>query len=77
VTVKVAEWAQGKRPGRLTGRELEVLKLVVEGLSNKEVALRLKVTERTVEFHLTNILRKLGAVSRVEAALWAKERGIF
>ena len=77
VAAKVGEWARGERPGELTERELEVLRLVSEGLSNKEIARRLKVKERTVEFHLGNILRKLGVASRVEAAVWAKERGIF
>jgi DNA-binding NarL/FixJ family response regulator len=77
VAAKVAEWAKGERPGGLTERELEVLKLVAEGLSNKEIAQALRITVRTVDFHLSNILRKLGVASRVEAAMWAKERGLF
>lgn len=56
----------------LTARELEVLGLVAEGLSNKEIAQRLVVTVRTVDFHVSNILRKLDVVSRVEAAVWAQ-----
>lgn len=56
----------------LTDREREVLGLVTEGLSNKEIAQRLVVTVRTVDFHVSNILRKLDAVSRVEAAVWAQ-----
>jgi len=56
----------------LTDREREVLRLVTEGLSNKEIAQRLVVTVRTVDFHVSNILRKLDAVSRVEAAVWAQ-----
>jgi DNA-binding NarL/FixJ family response regulator len=50
---------------------------MAEGLSNKEIALRLEMKERTVEFHVSNILRKLGATSRVEAVVRAKERGII
>lgn len=57
---------------RLTEREGEVLALVAEGKSNKEIAQTLSVTERTVEFHVSNILGKLRLRSRVEAAVWAK-----
>ncbi|MBN1487003.1 MAG: response regulator transcription factor [Anaerolineae bacterium] len=57
----------------LTAREREVLQLVTEGLSNKEIAQALTVTVRTADFHVSNILRKLNAVSRVEAAVWARE----
>lgn len=56
----------------LTERELEVLGLIAQSLSNKEIASALQVTVRTVDFHVSNILRKLGAVSRVEAAIWAQ-----
>lgn len=57
----------------LTQREREVLLLVAEGLSNKEIAQELTVTVRTADFHVSNILRKLEVISRVEAAVWAKE----
>lgn len=59
----------------LTERELSVLRLVAIGRSNKGIARALKVTERTVEFHATNLLNKLGLGSRVEAAVWAKDHG--
>ncbi|HQE92387.1 MAG TPA: response regulator transcription factor [Anaerolineae bacterium] len=52
----------------LTEREHEVLRLVAEGLSNKEIAQALTITVRTTDFHVSNILRKLGVISRVEAA---------
>jgi DNA-binding NarL/FixJ family response regulator len=52
-----------------------MLKLVAEGLSNKEIAHKLKVKKRTVEFHMGNILGKLGVASQVEAAVW-KEHGV-
>ena len=76
VMSKVMTWARGERPGGLTEREVEVLRLVAEGLSNKEIAYKLQVAERTVQFHVSNILQKLDAASRVEAAVWAKDRGI-
>jgi DNA-binding NarL/FixJ family response regulator len=56
----------------LTMREREVLALVAEGLSNKEIAQHLVVTARTVDFHVSNVLRKLDLISRVEAAVWAQ-----
>jgi DNA-binding NarL/FixJ family response regulator len=76
VMSKVMTWARGERPGGLTEREVEVLRLVVKGLSNKEIACELQVAERTVQFHVSNILQKLDAASRVEAAVWAKDHGI-
>lgn len=73
---KIAAWERGELPGGLTERELEVLRLIAEGLSNKEIAQQLCITVRTANFHVGNILHKLHAVSRVEAAVWAKEHGI-
>ena len=61
---------------RLTEREREVLALVAAGKSNKEIAQALSVTVRTVEFHVSNVLGKLGLTSRVEAAVWAREHGL-
>lgn len=61
---------------RLTEREKEVLQLVAGGLSNKEVAQVLYLSEGTVKVHVTNILRKLNASSRTEAAVWAAQRGL-
>lgn len=55
----------------LTQRELEVLKLLSKGLTNKEIAEALGIKERTIEFHVSNILEKLHLTSRVTAALWA------
>ena len=51
----------------LTGRELEVLELVAEGLANKAIADRLGISDQTVKFHLAAILGKLGASNRTEA----------
>ncbi|MDH7475685.1 MAG: response regulator transcription factor, partial [Anaerolineae bacterium] len=77
VAAKIAAWARGELPAGLTKREMEVLRLVAEGLSNKEIAQALKVTAWTVGFHVSNILKKLGVESRVEAAVWAREHGII
>jgi DNA-binding NarL/FixJ family response regulator len=65
-----------ERWSALTEREREVLALVAAGESNKEIAQALNVTVRTVEFHVSNVLGKLGLTSRVEAAVWAKEHGL-
>jgi DNA-binding NarL/FixJ family response regulator len=51
----------------LTGRETEVLRLIAEGLANKEIAWRLGLSEHTVKFHVSSLLGKLGAATRAEA----------
>ncbi len=61
---------------QLTGRELEVLKLVGEGYSNRDIASRLFISENTVKNHLRNILQKLHFENRVQAAAYAIRRGI-
>lgn len=61
----------------LTLREEEVLKLMAEGLRNKEIAARLSITERTATFHVGNVLSKLGADGRVEAIHFARLRGLI
>ena len=61
----------------LSPRELEVLALVAEGYSNKEIGERLFVTEQTVKFHLANVFRKLGARNRTEAARSAMHKGLI
>jgi DNA-binding NarL/FixJ family response regulator len=61
----------------LTPRELEVLVLISEGLHNSEIAERLFVTERTVKFHVSSILAKLGANNRTEAVAVAARRGLI
>jgi DNA-binding NarL/FixJ family response regulator len=62
-------------PDALTPRELEVLPLLAQGLLNKEIADRLDITERTVKFHVSSILGKLGAGNRTEAVSIAAQRG--
>ena len=57
----------------LTARELEVLKLLAEGLSNQEIAAALSISERTVSTHVSNILSKLHLANRTQAALYATQ----
>ncbi len=63
-------------PDTLTDRELDVLRLVVAGQRNKEIAATLGITESTVKFHLRNILDKLHAQSRAEAVARAVREGL-
>ncbi len=59
----------------LTAREMEILELVVRGMSNREIAFNLKISHQTVKNHMTAILRKLGAAGRTDAAVYALRRG--
>ena len=65
------------REAGITQREREVLPLVAEGLQNKEIALRLGVSEQTVRNHLSSIYRKLGAGNRTQVTREALRRGIL
>src|SRR5262249_43619674 len=60
----------------LTPRELDVLKLVAQGLSNAEIARRLVLSDHTVHRHLANIRRRLGLSSRAAAAAWGVRAGL-
>lgn len=62
---------------RLTARECDVLRLMCRGMTNKEIAQELCVTLKTVEYHVTNILSKLGAANRTEAAVWGLTQGLM
>ena len=64
-------------PDALTARQQEVLKLIATGLLNKEIADRLYISERTVKFHVSEILAKLGAGNRTEAVAIATEKGLI
>lgn len=61
----------------LTGRELEVLRMVAKGLGNKEIAASLNIAEVTVKLHVSHVLEKLGVKDRTEAATVALKRGII
>ncbi len=77
--VPLAEAEHAGRTGTpfgLTARELEVLRLVSAGRTNREIAAALYITQRTAATHLTHILAKLGVASRVEAAAWAIGYGV-
>ena len=60
----------------LTARELEVLRLIAAGRSNKEIARDLSVAEKTVKTHVSNVLSKLGVADRTQAALYAVQHGL-
>jgi two-component system NarL family response regulator len=69
--------ARGPAEPMLSPRELEVLTLVAEGLSNRSVADQLYISENTVKNHMGNILEKLQLHSRTEAVMYAVRRGLF
>jgi len=60
----------------LTSREREVAALIVQGLTNREIASHLVIAERTAEGHVQNILNKLGFNARTQIAAWAVEHGL-
>lgn len=66
----------GPLPEALTPREIDVLELLVEGLSNKTIAARLGISDQTVKFHVASISGKLGAANRTDAVRRAIRRGL-
>jgi DNA-binding NarL/FixJ family response regulator len=68
--------ADETNPDQLTSREVDVLKLVTAGLTNREIAARLGISSRTIDAHLRSIYGKLGVASRSEATRYALERGL-
>lgn len=73
----VAERLAGRVSGyELTARELDVLRLIVAGKSNKEIGFALSISEATVKTHINSILGKLGVTDRTQAATTALQRGI-
>jgi DNA-binding NarL/FixJ family response regulator len=63
--------------GQLTARERQVLTLISQGLASKQIALSLGISERTVKFHTTSLLRKLDADNRAQAVAVAAQRGLL
>jgi DNA-binding NarL/FixJ family response regulator len=79
-TALVKEWVDQGEDGprdRLTPRELDVVKLIAEAYTNKQIAEILKVSEKTVESHRANVLAKLGMRDRVELVRYAIRRGLI
>ncbi len=62
---------------KLTAREMDVLRLLAQARTNNEIAAALGITERTVKFHVSSILGKLGAAHRAEAVTIAVKRGLI
>ena len=60
----------------LTQREREVLQALTLGLTNKKIALALKISEETVKEHVGHVLRKIGVMDRTQAAVWAVRKGL-
>jgi DNA-binding NarL/FixJ family response regulator len=61
----------------LTPRELEILRLVLAGYTNKAIAAEIYINEKTVEFHLDNMYTKIGVRTRLMAGIWALQQGIL
>ena len=81
-TLMLEHWSHAKpqQPGmpyeQLTQRELQVLQLAADGLSNKEIADRLAISEKTVKNHIANIFSKLSVNDRTHAILYALRKGL-
>lgn len=77
VPPEIATRLHGRVLSQLSARELDVLRLLARGLSNKEIGAALHVVEGTIKIHVTNILAKLGVADRTQAILTAVKRGII
>lgn len=60
----------------LTSREVEILRLVLAGYTNKAIAAEISISKKTVEFHLDKIYTKIGARTRLMAGIWAMQQGM-
>ena len=69
--------AEGELSEEITSRETDVLRMLAEGLVNKDIAARLGISEHTVKFHISSILDKLGASTRTEAVTLGIRRGLI
>jgi DNA-binding NarL/FixJ family response regulator len=71
------EQSRSEQPAALTRREEEVAALVARALSNRQIASELFISERTVENHISKILRKLGLTSRAQIAAWTAKQALL
>lgn len=76
ISKMIADWSRGIRPYALTIRELEILRGLTEGKLNKEIAMELGLSEKTIEKHLGELFTKMGVTTRVEAAVKAVREGL-
>jgi len=67
---------RGRADEDLTSREREILELVAAGVPNKQIALRLGISAKTVKSHLTHVFRHIGVSDRLQAARWAQRHGV-
>jgi HD-GYP domain-containing protein (c-di-GMP phosphodiesterase class II)/DNA-binding CsgD family transcriptional regulator len=74
---RVSEVRQATNPGKLTDREVEVLRLVAEGLTARDIAEQLVISRKTAEHHMENIYNKLGVTSKTAAAVYAVTNGLI
>ena len=70
-------YSEPPAPSILTAREIEVLRMIAEGLANKEIAFRLGISDHTVKFHVSALLGKLGVSSRAEAISAGIRQGVI
>lgn len=77
VAAKVLTQMRAPRRSALSARERAVLRLVADGLTSRQIARQLSITERTVKFHIRSLLNKLGAENRAQAVAKAAERGLL
>lgn len=73
---KIAQEKEKVEDEKLTRREIEVLKLLAEGLFNKEIAYKLSISEKTVKNHVSNIFKKISVFDRTQAAIYAIKNNI-
>ena len=76
LALKAVRFADGKALSNLSERELEVVRLVAEGLSNKEISSRLKLSDKTVKNHISHILAKMNLTARTQVAVYAIRAGL-
>jgi two-component system, NarL family, response regulator LiaR len=74
--MRALQLSQGSEPDQLTVREMEVLKLIADGLSNALIATRLSISEKTVKNHVSHVLEKLQLGDRTQAAVYAWREGL-